>query len=274
MTTLIVNADDYGLTEATSQAILDCHVHGVVTSTSLLTLAPGFERSAPWLTEHPDLGVGVHLALVGEDPPLLSASEIPTLVDGSGRLPISWRQFCRRAITGRIDRADVERELSAQVDLALATGVTLTHLDSHQHLHEWPTLWPVIERLAERAGVRAIRSTASRRPTPVGMLGRWTARRARVAGIATTDSFVGFEHSGSLTTPTLLRLIESLPAAGAVELGCHPGARSDAERVRYDWGFRWAEESDALRSAEVRSALDERGVQLATFGDLGAAPTA
>ena len=100
MTLLIVNADDYGLTEATSRAILDCHDHGVVTSTSVLTLAPGFDRTAAWLTDHPGLGVGVHLALVGEDPPLLSSSEIPTLVDEAGRLPISWREFSRRRSPG------------------------------------------------------------------------------------------------------------------------------------------------------------------------------
>ncbi len=268
MTELIVNADDYGLTEATSRAILDCHSRGIVTSTSVLTLAPGFGRTASWLADHPELGVGVHLALVGEDPPLLSAAEIPTLVDASGRLPRSWRQFSSRAALGRIDSADIERELSAQIDLAISTGAALTHLDSHQHLHEWPTLWPAVQRLATRAGVDAVRSTASRRLTPVALLGRWTARRARAAGIRTTDSFVGFEQSGALTTSALLGLIASLPTSGTVELGCHPGARSDPERSRYDWGFRWAEEADALRSPEVRSALDERGVRLVNFGDI------
>ncbi|HEX7094516.1 MAG TPA: ChbG/HpnK family deacetylase, partial [Acidimicrobiales bacterium] len=83
---LIVNADDYGLTAAVSAGILRAHRNGIVTSTSVLALAPGFRQSAAWLLDEPSLGVGAHLALVGEDPPLLSAREIPTLVDRRGRL--------------------------------------------------------------------------------------------------------------------------------------------------------------------------------------------
>src|SRR4051812_5129885 len=78
---LIVNADDYGLTPGVSRAIVDGHRDGIVTSTSVIALGPAFAATRPWLDEVPALGTGAHLAAVGEDPPLLSAREIPTLVD-------------------------------------------------------------------------------------------------------------------------------------------------------------------------------------------------
>ena len=62
---LIVNADDYGLTEKVSRAILKAHRGGIVTSTSVLTLAPGFESTVGWLHSAPRLGTGAHLAAVG-----------------------------------------------------------------------------------------------------------------------------------------------------------------------------------------------------------------
>jgi chitin disaccharide deacetylase len=97
MALLIVNADDYGLTEGVSTAILRAHRDGIVTSTSVLAIAPAFDRTSGWLAEAPTLGIGAHLALVGEDPPVLTAREIPTLVDGRGRLAMSWRTFLPKA---------------------------------------------------------------------------------------------------------------------------------------------------------------------------------
>ncbi|MEO7555425.1 MAG: ChbG/HpnK family deacetylase, partial [Acidimicrobiales bacterium] len=146
---LIVNADDYGLTEGVSRAVLRAHREGVVTSTSALVLGPAFVATASWLDDVPELGVGAHLAIVGEDPPLLSAREIPSLVDKRGRLRLSWRQLLPRAALGRVDAADVEREMAAQLEaLSAAVGASrLTHVDTHQHLHLWPSIGRVVLRL-------------------------------------------------------------------------------------------------------------------------------
>jgi predicted glycoside hydrolase/deacetylase ChbG (UPF0249 family) len=269
VTLLIVNADDYGLTKATSRAILECHEHGVLTSTSVLVPAPAFASTIGLLSQHPKLGVGVHLALVGEDPPVLTAAEVPSLVDAQGRFYLSWKQFAVAAMRGRINPADVERELTAQIHAVQAEGVPLTHLDSHQHLHEWPTLWPVIERLAKVADVKAVRSTRSKGLGPVSVLGKLAAARAGRAGLLTTQSFAGFSHSGSLTEPELLKLIDAIPPKSrSVEIGCHPGAVHDDDRYRYDWSYHWAEEAAGLRSDAVRSRITAAGLELGTFGDL------
>ena len=269
MTLLIINADDYGLTEATSRAILECHEHGVLTSTSVLVPAPAFATTVGLLEGYPKLGVGVHLALVGEDPPVLTAAEVPSLVDDHGRFPISWKQFAAYAAKGRINPEDVERELTAQIRAVQAEGVSLTHLDSHQHLHEWPTLWPVIQRLAAVALVKAVRTTRSSGLGPMSILGRLAAARAKRAGLLTTQSFAGFSHSGSLTEPELLKLIDSISSnSQSVEIGCHPGAVLDPDRARYDWSYHWAEEAEGLLSRTVSERIASAGLQLGTFGDL------
>ena len=62
MTLLIINADDYGLTEATSRAILECHEHGVLTSTSVLVPAPAFATTVGLLEGYPTVSY-THLTL-------------------------------------------------------------------------------------------------------------------------------------------------------------------------------------------------------------------
>ena len=90
---LIVNADDYGLTEGISRGILHAHREGIVTSTSAMPLGPAYPKVAKWLAGEDVLGVGVHLAAVGEDPPLLSAREIPSLVGRRGHLCETYGEF-------------------------------------------------------------------------------------------------------------------------------------------------------------------------------------
>jgi len=276
---LIVNADDFGLTNGVCRAIVRAHVEGIVTSTSALAIAPAFAEGAGLLGDAPDLGVGVHLAVVGEDPPLLSAREIPTLVDRGGRLPLSWRQFLPRIAMGRIDIADVEREFTAQAE-AVRTAIAprrVTHLDTHQHLHLWPRVAEVVCRLARQMEVPAVRVTRS---ASRGLKGRGVNRlavrldqRARAAGLRVPDAFAGFDEAGAVAPARLTGVIAALGAGQArtAEIGIHPGEHGDADLDRYEWNYRWGDELDALLSADARAAVTRAGFTLGSFADLGAA---
>ena len=271
---LIVNADDYGLTPGVSRAVIDAHRAGIVTSTSVIALGPAFAATRPWLDDVPELGTGAHLALVGEDPPLLSAREIPTLVDGKGRLPMSWRQFLPRAAAGLIDAEDVHRELGAQLQCLLDAGLTLDHLDTHQNLHLWPMVRRVVMELGSLHGIRAIRITRSSDRTPVGVTVRRLAGRldqaCRHAGWACTEASTGLDEAGHLAEPAMVQALFRLAGTGArsAELATHPGAPDDPERHRYRWSYQWEEELAALRAPAVRQAVDELGFRLGSFGDL------
>jgi predicted glycoside hydrolase/deacetylase ChbG (UPF0249 family) len=274
---LIVNADDYGLTEGVSRAILDAHRHGVVTSTSALALGSGFARTAPWLADAPGLGVGLHLAAVGEDPPLLSAREIPTLVDRRGRLDLSWRRFLPRCAAGRVDPDDLRREFGAQLEAVRGHGVRPTHLDSHQNLHLWPAVRDVMFELGERAGVRVVRVTRSAARSGVGgvvrRLARDLERRCDSAGWAYAAASTGLDEAGTLARPAMVAAIDRLGASGAptAELATHPGSGGDGALARYRWGYRWHDEYAALCSDEVRAAVERHGFRLGSFADLAPA---
>jgi predicted glycoside hydrolase/deacetylase ChbG (UPF0249 family) len=267
---LIVNADDYGLTSRTSEMIVRLHHIGVVTSTTALVLAPGFAPTAHLLAGHPTLGTGVHLCLVGPDPPLSLARDIPTLVDRRGALASSWHFLLPRLLAGRVDLDDVRRELTAQIELALARGLRLTHLDSHQHLHLWPGISTVVMELALRYGIPAIRCPESRsykteRP-PVAFMSRRLRRQIRAAGLATTERFAGLDESGKAVAGRFDHVLDRVPAeVRSFEFGVHPNVAHDPDRDRYRWGRRGAEEAAGLSRPGLARELQARGWRLGSF---------
>ncbi len=271
---LIVNADDYGLTEGISRGILHGHREGIVTSTSAIALGPAYPKVAAWLADEDDLGVGVHLAAVGEDPPLLSAREIPSLVGKRGHLCESYSQFVGRALLGRINPEELRLEFTAQLQLVQELGVPITHLDAHQHLQLWPSVCSVVIELAKRFDIPAVRVPRFRARNPVALgvtlLGARLARQATKAGLRHPLDAVGIECAGHLDERRLPTVLHRLASHGhaAVELTVHPGEGDDIDRRRYEWGYQWEDELAALVGPVARRAVVAAGFSLATYADL------
>jgi predicted glycoside hydrolase/deacetylase ChbG (UPF0249 family) len=271
---LIVNADDYGLTPAVSRGILRAHREGIVTSTSVLAIAPGFGPSVGALRDTPGIGVGAHLAAVGEDPPLLTAREVPTLVDDKGRLATSWRQFVPRVAAGRIDLEDLRREFTAQLTCLQQAGLTIGHVDTHQHLHLWPKVGAVVMGVAQAAGIRALRIVRSSSRGPTGITVRRLANRlertAEERGFRFPATGSGLDEAGTLDADRLGPALERLartPGSSA-ELATHPGEAGDPDLTRYRWGYVWDRELEALVDPAVRRRVSSLGFKLGTYADL------
>jgi predicted glycoside hydrolase/deacetylase ChbG (UPF0249 family) len=270
---LVVNADDYGLTEGTCQAILRAHRTGVVTSTSVLAVGRAFERCGPWLRHHPDLGVGVHLAVTGETP-ILPAREIRSLVDEQGRFLPTWQELLARSPWRPLDRGQLARELGAQIRRVAELGVRVTHLDSHQHLHLLPGVRDVVLELAERFAIPVIRVPHSRGKRASGPVVNVLAARLReqaaAAGLSFAEDTFGFDEAGALDHTELQRTLATMrrSAAGTIELITHPGLAWDPERARYDWGYRWADELHALTTKTTRESVRRCGFTLVSHAAL------
>ena len=271
---LIVNADDYGLTEGISRGILHAHRQGIVTSTSVIAVGPAYPKVARWLEDEDELGIGVHLAAVGEDPPLLTAREIPSLVCKRGHLCESYSEFVGRAVLGRINPEELRLEFAAQLESVLEHGLPITHLDAHQHLQLWPSVCSVVIDLAERYGIPAVRVPRFRARNPVAIgvtvLGARLARQAKRAGLRFPTDAVGIECAGHLDEQLLPRVLARLAAHDhpAAELTVHPGEGGDIDRSRYSWGYQWEDELAALVGPVAKQAVDTAGFRLGTYADL------
>ncbi len=263
---LVVNADDFGLTEGVSTAILEAHRSGVVTATSVLGNGPATRVSLDRLVDHTDLEIGLHGALVGEDPPVLTAVEIPTLVDRRGRLAASWRALLPRLVAGRVDMDDVRRELEAQLLVVSGAGAPVTHANLHQHLQLWPPVGAVLVELAAAHGIGYVRvpSSGGRGPKGRGIQRLTRSLRQAVADghLNNNDGFLGLDEAGTWTGDDL-RMAIGRASGSVVEANVHPGPLDDPDRDRYRWDYRWSDELDALLDPRTAQAVTEAGFTLA-----------
>jgi len=240
---LVINADDLGLTVGVNDGIFDAHDHGILTSASLFAGAPSTSDAIRRARSRPSLGVGVHLALV-DGTPMLPPHRIPTLVEGDGRFRHSWKPFIVACLRGKVSLAEVELELTAQIERLRSAGVTLTHLDAHKHVHAYPPIFAVVVRLAGRFGIPVVRVPYERWPRSgddaqshgtrrlqtllnAAMM-PWARRDYRFAAAhdVRTPNFVGRIHTGVLSAGALAGLVRELPP-GVTELMVHPGYADD-----------------------------------------------
>jgi predicted glycoside hydrolase/deacetylase ChbG (UPF0249 family) len=268
---LVVNADDFGMSPAISSGIVRAHRDGIVTSTSLLGNCDDLPAARALLAQAPELGVGVHLTLIAGRPVSPPAS-VPTLLgpDSSEFMPRAPDFFAAWA-RGRIDPADVDRELDAQLARVRDAGIEVDHLDTHRHLGFLPAVGKVVETVARRHGVAGIRSaverpaldwiTDPRRGLEAGLLTglAWLTRR-QLGALRHGPQSWGYVEAGRLDEVRILEIIGRL-GPGMHELICHPG---DVDDMRYHR----AQELEALSSPKVRRALQHRGITLCRWKDL------
>ena len=236
---LVVNADDLGLTVGVNDGIFDAHALGILTSASLFASAPATPDAIRRLASYPTLGVGVHLALV-DGAPTLPAAEVRSLVDADGRFRPSWKPFIVAALRRQISLADVERELTAQVERVVAAGIVPTHLDAHKHVHGYPPVFAIVARLAVRFGIPVVRVPYERvgsRPfidrlawlnTAMWPWARRNLRTAASLGLR-TPHLVGRVDTGLLDADVLRALLHAT-GPGVTELMVHPGYVDEALR--------------------------------------------
>lgn len=271
-----MTADDFGLTDGVNRAVLRSHREGVVTSTSLLAVGRAYRSAVELARTAPALAVGVHLAAVGEDPPLSPSREVPSLVDPTGHFPLSYRTVLRRGVLGRLDVEDVRREFRAQVERVLDDGVTVTHLDTHQHLHLWPPVAQVVVELAREFGIPAVRLPRSARRGPlglgVGLLAGSLRRRLDAAGLRRTGDYAGLDEAGALDRH-LTSALGALGRRGAAtaELNAHPGEAGDADLARFAWDYRWEHELAALTGNGLPAQVEAAGFRLVSWAELASA---
>ena len=282
MRSLIVNADDFGLSSGVNRAIIECHTRGIVTSATLMANMPAFDESVELAKENPSLGVGLHFNIT-QGYPVAEPSRIRSLLNASGEFLGTSTQLAKRAILGRLRKHEVAIELRAQIERILSRGLGLTHVDSHKHAHALPQIFEAVVETIGEYGIGALRlprdrarfSGASLKLAKQSMLAfglsllcRPNAGKLRNAEIETSDGFIGVAHTGFWTKEWLMNVITTLPP-GATELMCHPGYDSDElDAIKTRLRGSRVNESRLLTDPDVARKLEEQGIRLINFSEL------
>jgi predicted glycoside hydrolase/deacetylase ChbG (UPF0249 family) len=227
---LIVNADDFGLSAGVNRGIVRSHEEGIVTSASLMVRQPGAADAASYARHRPKLSVGLHLDLgewVYRDGAWVASYEVAPADDAEA----------------------VDAEVSRQVEAFLRlVGRPPTHVDSHQHAHRSEPLLTAARAVAHRFGV------------PL----RHFTRGVRYCGDFYGQTGKGEPVPEVVSVERLVAIVRSIPA-GVTELACHPGDDGALRSVYREERLR---EVATLCDPAVRTALADGDVRLISFLDL------
>ena len=277
-----MNADDFGLHEEINKGIIKGYQEGFITSTSLMCSAPAFEDAVVLAQENPGLGIGIHLTLVGSVPSVLPKEKISSLVDNKGLFPENYVAFAKMFYTGQVKMVQLELELRAQIEKALATGLNITHMDSHQHTHVLPGMTGLVVKLCNEYKIKNIRipqegyffsgGFAGGLGRKVGRAGlsfcaSLAAMQAKSAGLAYPNNFFGMLAGGNLNEALVGNIITALPD-GVSEIMTHPGLNKQELDKYFTWDYHWEDELNAFLSAKNKNLLEQRNVALMNFGGL------
>jgi predicted glycoside hydrolase/deacetylase ChbG (UPF0249 family) len=227
---MIVNADDFGRDQETNRAIVQAFLHGLCSSTTLMPNMRAFEEACELahrfhMLEH----IGIHFVLRDGFPLTEPIRRLPRFCDAEGRLAnLGTKPIF---VLDEEEKRALGAELRAQIKRCRRAGLSITHADSHYHIHRhWGILRVLIPLMREERirYVRILRNCGR----DIHPLKRWYKQVAnlqlRRAGLARTRFF------GSLADYLYLESrVGAARAQESFEMMLHPRLDSSGNLVNY-----------------------------------------
>lgn len=275
---LIINADDFGIHPAVNEAVRKAATEGILTSTSLMAGGDAFDEAVEMARSMPSLGIGIHLTLVGGIKPVLPPSEVPSLTWDNGVFCHDYGKLIVRDLEGKISLSEVYAEWDAQIQKIMNTGLPVTHMDGHQHMHMWPHFYPIARDLAKKYHISCMRV-----PDEDVLFGmkdghiiRWAAKNGlsllsrmhrsdlKKNHIRTNDHFFGMLYGGHLSPERFAKFIlQTRP--GITEIMCHPSADTRAMEDTFHWGYHGEDELAGLLADINRELIEKKQISLISY---------
>lgn len=268
---LIVNADDFGRSDAINQAVIRAHREGILTTASLMVNEPAAADAVALARQNPRLGVGLHLSLVcGRS--ALPPGAIPDLVNNQSEFSANPAAAGCRYFFSAACRRQLRDEIAAQFERFRGFGLPLDHVNGHLHLHLHPAVFKILSDNAGAWGIRAVRLT--RDPFLLNARlasGRWLYRASHAAifgclsararptlarlNIRHTRRVFGLLQNALVDDDYVRKLLPCL-GPGDSELYSHPSLDQ------------YKNEFDALMNPSTRELVRQLEIQLIRYQDL------
>jgi hypothetical protein len=263
---LIIRGDDIGFCHAVNVACVKAYKEGILRTVEVMVPPPWFNEAAKMLRENPGFDVGVHLTLTSEWDlykwkPVLPVTEVPSLVDKDGNFfartmanPVYDKFYSSpySFVEAKPKLSEVEKELRAQIEIAIREIPSITHLSCHMGTAiATDELKSLVRKLAREYKLPLIGDTAVK---SAGSLFRIVPEQKEKA---------------------LAEILENLKG-GLWEIGCHPGLDTPEmmaiKTSPGDPNIRMAIHrnavTNALISKTVKEIIKKRNIKLMSYGDL------
>lgn len=226
---LIVNADDFGLDENSTKAIMQCFQEDLITQTTLMVNMPWCDRAVSEARKAGCLNrIGLHVNLSEGFPLSEPIKSCPHFCDDDGCFNGEVRRKLKyRFFLSRKERKAVEIEIRAQMEKFMSLGLPMRHCDSHGHVGAYLSILPIFLRCATAYGFKSTRIwlniTGNHLGAPLTpakrLYCRTVERLVRKSGLSKTD-YLGYAWD-------LSRIPQAVCADVVVEVLCHPNYRNE-----------------------------------------------
>lgn len=212
---LVINADDFGISSEVNCEIVRGIEAGVITSATILANAPATSEAIRYARSNPHISFGIHLNLTQFEPLTTRILDSDLCIDRVFREGRAWR-----AALWPTTLAAIRAEWSAQITLLRDSGINISHIDGHQHIHTRPGLFPILLETAHRHAILRVRPTRN--------VFACTPRASRLLMKKSYNSCLRFfglrivDFFGSLQD-VLVANIPHIRRHGFVEAMVHPG---------------------------------------------------
>ena len=264
---LIIHADDLAVAHSEDAASFDALDQHAVTSASIMVPCPWLTEVADYAKAHPDADLGLHLTLTAEWKtyrwgPVESKDKVPSLLDSSGYL---WPDVEPALRALKAD--EVEREIRAQIEHAIAMGIHPTHVDSHMGtLFARPDLFAVYVKVAHEYKLPFLAALTPGAPQEIRSL--LSDKDVLLDSVVIASPEVNAANWKAFYTNAIKNLKPGVTEI-IVHLG-HDDAELQAVTVDHpDYGAAWRQRDyDAVTSPELKKAIDDNHVILIRWKDL------
>lgn len=255
---LIVRGDDMGYAHAGNEAILKCYQEGIESSVEVIVPSPWFPEAVKMLNEHPEVDVGIHLALTSEwdNVKWRPVSNVPSLCDEDGYFyPMIHpnRNYPGRALKeNNWKLEEVEREFRAQIELGLKRIPRVSHISGHMGCTGMdPRVRQLARKLAKEykididPGEHGVRSV----------------------------SYLGARRTSAEKLESFLKMLESLEPGQTYLFVDHPGLDTPELRAIHHIGYENVADdrqgvTDTWTHPGVKEMIRKRGIELIGYRDL------
>lgn len=280
MKRLIITSDDFGLSTGVNRAVLHAWNDGILTGASIMAGGGAFDEAVYIAKTNPKLQIGLHLTLV-HGTAVLPQCEIPDLVDKYGNFsnnPVltGMRYFFDKGLYKQL-----KREIKAQIERVIDSGIQLSHIDGHLNIHLHPTVFGILTELMPRYGIKTFRLAQERlihnlqfdrkrilgkyiEKLIFGLLTSHARPELNRLSISYAVEVKGVLNSGRMTEGYLLNIMDGIQD-GLTEVYFHPGILPDEEITRKMPDYLHQEELSAIISPKVRQKLKILQIQLQNY---------
>ena len=270
-TKFILNADDFGMSEAYNKAVSEGINNGILTSASICANGDAFEEAITDIIPNcTNLSVGIHLNIIEGK----SLTQCPLLTDKEGNFNNGYIALILKSFNKDF-MAQVEQEFRAQIE-KIMNRTAVDHIDSHVHTHAIPNIFKLTLKLAQEYGIPYIR-TQFEKPYIVPSLKKHLNTKyppnilkiillntftminkplVKESGIRTNDYLIGVGYTGMMDDMTIEYGLKALKGDCIAEALIHP--------CKYDEPIEDSHHFEYLitQNEDLRKKINDMGIEL------------